>query len=307
MHPWRFLAALVLMTPAPVSLFAQETEAPEIIVSGERPLDTDAIRLAVRELAKAHRSDEPLLRFHDPVCLSVSGLGAAASAQVRERILKNARAADVAVADKGCRANALVLIVDDPASLIEGIQKDQPKLLSPAKRRPLDAALARGEKALVWHNEETRGAQGQALRTSFTAPGMPVTGPSSQLGAETRINNHGRARRVGATDSRAVVNGAVILNVENLVGMDLERVADFATMRLLVPGVRVVPDALAGVEEDGAVKPQSVLAPFSPDQGAERLTRFDRAWIEALYSLEPNASSTRLPAAVASAYENGSE
>lgn len=304
---WRSLTALALATLLPSFLFAQETEAPEIIVSGERPLEADAIRLAVRELAKVHRSDEPLLRFHDPVCLSVSGIGATASFQVRERILENARAADVPIAESGCRTNALVLIVDDPASLIDGIQKDQPKLISPSKRAPLDAALTRGEKALVWHNEEKRGAQGQALRIGMTAPGMPVTGPSSQLGAETRMNSHGRARRVGTTGSRAVVNGVVILDVENLVGMDLERVADFATMRLLVPGVRVVPDVLAAVEGDGATKPQSVLALFLADQGAERLTRFDRAWMGALYSLEPNAASARLPAAVARAYENDGE
>jgi hypothetical protein len=297
MHRFPLLTVLVLTALAPVCAFAQEVGGTDILVTGER-LEPAAIRDAVRDMA-SERFDEPLVRFHDPVCLSVSGLGRVGSAQVRDRLLTNARAAGALVAEEGCRANALVLVVDDPAALVVRIEEKQPRLISPAERGRLDAALARGETVLVWHNEETRAAEGHALGISATVPGMPVTGPGSELGAETRVNSQARARRAGATNSRAVVNGVVILDIEHLVGMDLERVADFATMRLLAPGMRAAPDA--GDERETG-NPQSILAPFAAGRGAERLTRFDRAWLSALYDLAPNAASTRLAGAVARAY-----
>lgn len=300
-------ATLILTAFAPVCAFAQEVGETNIVVTGERLLEPDAIHDAVRDMTNEHRSDEPLVRFHDPVCLSVSGLGTAASSQVRDRLLANARAAGVPVAEEGCRANALVLVVNDPASLVEQIEEKQPRLISSAQRRRLDVALRRGETVLAWHNEEVRGTEGQAVRISRTAPGMPVTGPFADLAAETRINSHGRARRVGATNSRTVVNGVVVLDIEHLVGMDLERVADFATMRLLAPDMRAAPTEQDDTDKRGADSPQSILTPFVADDGVERMTRFDRAWLSALYNLAPNAASALLASAVARVYASDSQ
>lgn len=299
-HP--IVAFLLFTVSIPSAVFAQEDGSSEIFVTGERPLDRASIQDAVSEMLDEQHFDVPLPRFHDPVCLSVSGLGDAASSQVRDRVIENAREAGVLVAEEGCRANALVLIVDDPASLVAQMQKRLPRLIPPAERRRLDAEFARGERVLVWHNEETRGPEGENLRISTTAPGMPIAGGTGGLGAETRINSHGRARRVGAVNSRAIVNGVVVLDIEQLVGMDLDRVADFATMRLLAPGMRADTVKQYPADASEASKAQSVLDPFVAGQGADRMTRFDRAWLRALYELTPNSPSTRLAGAVARAY-----
>jgi len=297
-----FLAAFTLAALAPVCVSAQHTDGPEIRVTGERIVEPEAIQDAVRDMAIEQRYDEPLLRFHDPLCLSVSGLGLVASAQVRDRMLANARAAGVPVAKKGCRANGLLIVTDDPGALVKGIEKTQPKLISVVEQRRLDVALARGETVLVWHNEEPRGTEGQNLPMRAAVPGMPVTGSFSQFGAEHRINSHGRARRVEPANSRNVVSGVVILDIRRLVGMDLGRVADFATMRLLVPGMRAAPEARDSAEKRQINRPQSILDPFVAERGAERMTRFDRAWLRALYDLAPNAASTSLGETIARIY-----
>ena len=301
------LAATILTVFAPVCALAQEVAETDIVVTGERLLEEAAIRDAVRDMASERGFDQPLVRFHDPLCLFVSGLGEAGNAQVRGRLLANARAAGVPVAEEGCRANALVLVVDDPETLVEQMAQKQPRLIPSAERRRLDAALMRGETVLVWHNEELRGTEGEEVRISSTAPGMPVTGPFSQLAAETRINSHGRARRVGATHSRTVVNGVIILDIKHLIGMDLLRVADYATMRLLAPGMRAAPKPGEGPDKHEVDNPRSVLAPFVAERGAERMTRFDRAWLSALYDLAPNAASTRLAGEVARVYVSDRE
>ncbi len=301
------LTAIVLTVFAPFCAFAQEVSETDIVITGERLLDEAAIREAVRDMAGQRRFDQPLLRFHDPVCLFVSGLGEAGGAQVRGRVLTNARMASVPVAEEGCRANALVLVVNDPETLIQQLAQKRPRLIPSAERRRLDVALARGEPVLVSHNEEMRGTEGEKVRISSTAPGMPVTGPGSQFSAETRINSHGRARRVGATHSRTVMSGVIIFNIKHLIGMDLLRVADYATMRLLAPGMRAVPESWDGAIEHEADEQRSILAPFAAEHGAERMTRFDRAWLGALYDLAPNAAATRLAGAVARVYASDEE
>lgn len=299
--------ALTLAVSFPVCASAQQDGGLDIVVTGERSLESNAIRDAVRDMSSNQRFDEPLVRFHDPVCLAVSGLGRVASNYVVERMAGNARAAGVPIADEGCRPNALVLIVDDPVTLVARIQETQPRLISRAKSRQLDAALARGETVLVWHNEEPRGEDGEALRVSSNVPGMPVTGPFSQLAAETHINTHGRARRIDVAGSRAVINGVVILNIERLVDMDLERVADYATMRLLAPGMQAARQIDVAAEEPASGGPQTILEPFVAGRGVERMTSFDRAWLSALYDLAPNAGATRLPGAVAQMYASDEE
>lgn len=299
MYRSTFFTVLILAAIAPVRVFAQNADGSEIRVTGERVFEPEAIQDAVRDMVIEQRYDEPLLRFHDPVCLSVSGLGLVASAQVRDRMLTNARAAGVPVAKEGCRANALLIVVDDLGALVKGIEETQPKLISVVERRRLDVALARGETVLVWHNEEARGTEGQNLPMRSAVPGMPVTGSFSQFGAEHRINSHGRARRVEPANSRNVISGVVILDIQRLVGMDLERVADFATLRLFVPGIRVAPETRDSAGKRDINRPQSILDPFVAERGAERMTRFDRAWLRALYHLAPNAAPMSLGGAIA--------
>ena len=98
----------------------------EIVVKGKRLLGPDAVQDAVRGMSTERSFDRPLLRFHDPVCLAVTGLGLKASALIRERVLANAQEVGVEVGGKECRTNALILIVDDPSTLIRKMQSKKP-------------------------------------------------------------------------------------------------------------------------------------------------------------------------------------
>ena len=67
-------------------------------------------------------------------------------------------------------------------------------------------------------------------------------------------------------------------------------------MRLLAPDLMPL--------EGEAPEPSSITAPFPEEGGPETLTRFDRAYLTALYDLPPNAPQTRLAGAVVEAYAN---
>ncbi|MBB3035457.1 hypothetical protein [Alteriqipengyuania lutimaris] len=290
------IAAVLLaagFVPANGQQDAEEAHT-DILVRGESARTTAQVREAVRNMSQTLVSDEPLVRFFDPLCLSVSGLGAQGGETVRQRIEANAREAGLRVAKPGCTANALVLIVDDPAALVDRIVDEQPWLISEAERNRIAARLSRGERVLDWHNEEQRSAEGGSVPQMATVPGLG--GSASPLRWGGPVNKQGRSRRVGLSHSIAAASGVVILDIESLVGMELTRVADHATMRLLAPGLRTSRSESTGLA--------SVLDPFVAEEGEDMLTRFDRAFLAALYSLPPNSAATRLPNAVAATFRD---
>ncbi len=279
---------------------AQDGEEPDnaqdaIIVSGQLPEGSD-IRDAVRSVMQERGNSEPLHRYFDPLCLHVTGMVAQANAFVRERMLANAREAQVPVDDDDCRTNAIVFVVEEPTRLLALLDERQPWLLTNENRRRIEQEASDGEPVLVWHDTEVRTADGGTLAHSATVAG--ATGSSTPLQVNVRVNNGARPSRGRASHSMGVGVGIVVLDTDWLVGMDLERVSDFATMRLLAPGLQPF-----GHEFD---VPTSVTSPFIADEGETELTRFDRAYLRALYGLQPNAGANRLPTAVVRAYESES-
>jgi len=288
-----FCAATAALMGTPALAQDAPEAGQDIIVYGALP-ERDDVRDAVRAVSRERGSDQPLRRYFDPICLHVTGMNARANSFVRERILANAREADVAVDDRECRANALVMVVQEPAELIALLEERQPWLITSDNRTTIDASLAAQEDVLVWHNTEDRSAQGTRLAHSATVPG--ATGTASPLNVSVRVNSTSRARRLGAAHSTAVVSGVVVLDMDALVGMDLERVADFATMRLLAPGLEA--------RRHTFDVPTSVMWTFAVNEGQSELTRFDRAYLRALYGLRPNAAASVLTAAVLREYES---
>lgn len=272
---------------------AQAQESDPIIVTGQLP-EAEQVRGAVQAVMQERGNDTPLQRYLDPICLHVTGMAAQANAFVRERTLENAREAGIPVGEEGCTANALVFVVEEPEELLALLQERQPWVLTSEHRRRVEYEASEGEPVLVWHNLEPRSPEGARLAHSATVAG--AQGTASPLNVTVRMNNQARTRRTGATHSMAVVSGAVVLDTDWLVGMDLERVSDYATMRLLAPG-------LVPYNHEFAV-PTSVTSPFVADEGQDVLTRFDRAYLRALYSLQPNTAANRLPNAVLRAYES---
>ncbi|WAT17880.1 hypothetical protein OZN62_13335 [Aurantiacibacter sp. MUD11] len=285
------LAAFAAVVVTPATAAAQE--ARDIVVEGEAPEEPATVREAVQTMAREHGRDVPSTRFFDELCVSVSGLNAAGNAYVAQRILENAAQAGLDGSADCSRANALVLVWHDPAGLVERIKDEQPWLLPEQQRNDVDRAIYRGEQVLVWHNEETYNAGGRPIGFQQNVAGG-TQGVHNALSVETRVNNNGWPRRVDLEFSRAVISAVIIVDADVVPGMEIDRLADYATMRLMAPD-------LVPLDEPGS--PSSVTSPFPVAGGPDAMTRFDRAYLEALYDLAPNAPAIRLAGAVARAYE----
>lgn len=290
----RLIAPLFAVT-LPVVAAAQETApAPGTIVVEAETLEEPAeVRAVVQELAQQHGRDAPTTRYFDELCISVSGLNRAGNEFARARILENAEMVGLTVQDPGCRVNALVLVYHDPAELVDRIKDEQPWAISAENENKLERALARGDQILVWHNEEVRDESGRRIPHSQDVAGGS-RGVHETIGVAARVNHGGWPRRNALQHSRGVVSATIILDSDVVAGLDIVRLADYATMRLMAPD-------LVPLDERGS--PASVTSPFPDESGPQGLTRFDAAYLEALYSLPPNAPALRMAGAVARIYE----
>ncbi len=277
-------------------------EEAAIIVQGERELEIDELRDAVRDVAMRGRSyDRPLSRYQAPLCPMVVGMGARMGAYVSERIRSNAIAAGVEVADEGCDANAVLIVSDDQDKLIEGLKKSRPELFGlPASRRiasrRIKAAQNRRDAAIVWSTYVTQGPRGRNGGATDVVAGNSLEGAFANAGGAAQERLLTRPSTFEITYSMEKAFTTLVFDVDRLNGVHLDQLSDFATMRILGS-----PQPTIDIEQDGAL---SILNLFDAEPSAApmRMTTLDMAYLKGLYAMRPNEPSSRLEHFVKLAY-----
>lgn len=278
------LAALLAAAPSQ----AQDARDKEIVVEAARTLDRSAVAARIRDGYPAKVLRAPIMRFHDPVCLQVNGLGPSGDGQVFAHMHAEIQSLGIRLAKSGCRANAVVVVSTEPRAQLERISARMPRLLPANVLEDKAGEFASGAHSVVWHNRTVRGANGEALPLSGGIAGW--TGPPVVNGL---VNNNGRASVYRAGYSLAAEIGVVAYDARKLVDVELHQLAHHAVMRLLAPGFAI--DVEPGASD-------SVLSGIAFGAGPERLTQLDRAILSALYDMAPNDYGTVLVRAAGKAY-----
>jgi hypothetical protein len=285
--------------PDTVNIRTEPLDTIEVI--GERPLSHDEISSDIYELAQSNRFGAPIPRFHDPLCLHVSGLGQQLEAEVAELIRDNARDATMEVAAPGCSVNALVILVDNPERLVERMRETRPELFDPRSKSEIRAATHRNDPVIAWNIMTVRNRDGRSLTQASALPGG-IGATAGQAFFDNPASN------IPMTDtwtpSRYTINysyaraiSVVIFDVRRLEGVHLNQLADYATMYLIGSPRRLLEhEKLAGTSIMTLFEAGPLNAPIG-------LTRLDRAYLRGLYSLKPNENSRRLAASTRVAYE----
>lgn len=290
------LAAVHAQTSPPGTGDAEDGAA--IIVQGERELEIDELRDAVRDVAMRGRSYErPLSRYQAPLCPHVVGMGERMGTYVTERIRSNAIAAGVEVADEGCDANALLIVTDDQDKLIEGMKKSLPDLFGPQASRQIKAAQNRRDAAIVWSSFVAQGPRGRNGGATDVAVGNSLEGAFANAGGAAQERRLTRASRFDIAYSIEKALTTLVFDVDRINGVHLDQLSDFATMRILGS-----PQPTIDIEQEGAV---SILNLFDTEPAAApmRMTALDQAYLKGLYAMRPNDPATRLEHFVKLAYE----
>ncbi len=266
------LFALVAACAAPVA--AQEADPPPIVVEGEKPQTEEALTDLARDLAGNPRADRPLARFEKPLCLMVAAGDADLAREVATRIIDNAKAAKVQVRGSGCRPNALVAFSDDAHAQLREIRASGRRLFAGLSARELDEALGARDPVYVFQSSTTTAASGQALLR-----------PQPDVAPVLKVYAMGRLSRLTREDMLAAL---VVIDNGAIAGLGPIQIADYASLRLLAPTGEVdVADTGAGADA-----PRTIMTLFAaPATAPQQMTRFDRAYLAALYRMPPGSFS----------------
>ena len=242
----------------------------DIVVTGRAEAETTA-----REVSRQARAvtrpqnmyDGPLARFEDRLCPGILGLKEDFAALMIDRIRYNAEALDIWMAsEEGCTPNLIVAFVKDGQGELAGLQRRHGYLFESLPVAEREDLLAEAGPVRVWTTTVMRSRDGMEMsqRQGLTDP--PVV---SMWSAHSKIYLPVRE------DITQVV---VVFDVEGVAGKSLVQLADYATMRGLA---RTRP-----VEDDPAM--DTILTLFHSDAPPAAMTRFDRAYLAALYDSIPN-------------------
>lgn len=241
-----------------------------IVVEGEKPQSEKALTELARDIAGNPRPRRPLARFDKPLCLTVAAADPALAREIAERIVENAKAAKVPVGGRGCKPNALLTLSEDAHAQLSAIRKSGRRLFAGLSAREIDAALGARDPVYVFQASEEASAIGPPIVASPEAGGSNgITGPLNQIWSA------GRLHRVTKEDLLAAL---VVVDQAATQGLSTVQIADYASLRLLAP--------TGEVDVAEANTPRTIMTLFvSPQTAPQTLTRFDRAYLKALYRL----------------------
>lgn len=275
-HP--LILSILALSIAPAPAAAQDTtkqERDEIIVQAERDRAKAARELA-KDVTRSLKIRTPLERFRDPICPYVIGAEPQAAYAIESRIKANAEQAGLTVGGKDCRKNMLIAFVADA--------RQELKTLLTQKRRSFGNLTRFERKRLeresgptrAWHVVIPGDADGNSLLTA--EDGTPVS-----------VSNH--ASRISTRYTRLIESSVVLIELSAANGMTLEQIADFATMRGLMPVVEIGGEAHST---------NTILSLFDGEFPVPGLTSFDRAYLKAY-----NSDNTLDESGLATMYDVG--
>lgn len=241
--------------PAPVAPQAGDT----VVVTGRTVPNAATVRALARAITPAVGWDEPLARFTDPVCFGTTGLPRPMLEALGARLADDAVAAGVPLAGDGCRANILLMVVDDGHAALKLLLRKKPWLFAGLELSEIRAIIDEPGPAHVWTSSEIRSRDGD--RAFVDSNGI------SYLSVPI-------ASRAVLPTRRDILASIILIDRKAVIGRSLNQIADYAAMR-----------TLATVRPKGATGGDTILTLFDPGTAAPpaAMTGFDRGYLKALY------------------------
>lgn len=222
-------------------------------------------------------------RWAVPICIKVAGVEDAIAARVSRRIEAAATEATVKIAKPGCKTNLEIAFTPDAATTVKAIVRRQPKQIARLNGTERATLLDTPLPVRWWHGLELRDRDGNpaapggsaALMSAGVAGGPPL-GSVLPAGPDTAMTDSRTSSLIKSSIAVWVTSAVVVIDVTLATGKPLDAVSDYVALAALAP-MKLPPPVLAV---------PSILALFdTPDSPVDRLSRWDRAWLAALYSI----------------------
>jgi hypothetical protein len=212
--------------------------------------------------------------FQQPICPAAFGLPAAYNGVLEQRLRDDAAEIGLRTADQPCDANVVLIVSDDPSSLISTLERIRPQMFAGLEEAQIHDIVKGNQVVRTWQAIEPRGTDGRPLqRVMFlqwdASPPMPIGGQGAWL------NPWAANSRIEQSVRRDLVSSFVVIQADAVDGLTLTQIADYAAMR-----------ALARTRFSDDLKGRSVLAVVDgpdEDRAIAHLTSWDIAYLRALY------------------------
>lgn len=214
-------------------------------------------------LAGNAESDLPLINLREPLCLLVAAEDPDFAAKVGKRIIANAREAGVKTKSGKCRTNAVIAFAPDAQEQLLEVRAKSGRVYGSLYASQLDRLLDTEREGFAFQLHDFQSADRPA--------GLVST--SSARG-----------------DMAAAL---VVIDAAAVEGLTVAQLADYATLRLLAPtsDLRTLP-----VDAEAQATPTILTLLRDREAAPAEMTRFDRAYLESLYSLGRGPQAKRVMA-----------
>jgi hypothetical protein len=285
-HPaWLLLYAAALAPPSPPTAASDQT----IIVTGAKPTP-DAVARYVDSITAD--IDGQIATFRQPICPAAFGLPEAYNRVIERRLREVTGQIGLRTAAAKCDPNLVVIVGEGGPALIERLRKDRPDAFAGLEFAQVRDVAHQLGPVRTWHSVEPRGADGRPLeRVSFLDNG---TGHLLYIGeAYYQRATTSASSRIEQSVRQDIVRSFVQFDVDAIDGLTLTQIADYAAM---------VAFAITRVPADFSGPTILRLFDNSPNKGApSRLTRWDIAYLRALYATNNSRPAHTQQAAIAGA------
>lgn len=272
---------------APIQLAAQDgpTEVEEVVVVGERA--REAAEAFVSSVAAPIPGRKAAL-WRESVCVGVLGMQAEASRFMADRVSDWAYSVGLEIEEPGCRPSIIVTATEDGNATARELVASHPREFrlgasgSDRGRAALDAFQNTPRLVRWWHvslpvNDDT----GLPV---VRLPGQPPFA-ARQIRSPADLGSYGRTVAGSSVMDHTrddLMQVIIVLDVAALEQADFIQITDYVAMI-----------ALAQIDPDVDPAYPSILDLFSEEGTQEPvMTRWDRAYLQALYGAPQTASTT---------------
>jgi len=268
--------------PPPENPSVNGRTLPQVTVESQRErIEHQAYEFVHKATRNPQFQDESLPRWNVPLCFAVAGLPTEQGLFALGRLSDIARAAGAKVARTGCKYNFFVVFAAQPDALLQKAFHHNPKAFDncdglPAIKEFLTPSRPRAVR--VWHNVKAFRRDGIPIGASGLCGGVVVDRQDSPISLQYFPS------RIERYDVIAFSLALVIVDTAYPKPVKLGQLVDYAAMVGL---------ADIAVDADLGDTP-TVLRLFEqpPDQQPAGLTRWDEAFLSALYQSD-QASRTQ--------------
>jgi hypothetical protein len=280
-----FTGLVLLAAPATADTADLVTDAPITVIAPR--LTDEQVATAARTYARRVLPTQPLYgqfaRWRAPICIKVSGTDPVYAPRIEGRIQTVARAADIPVAEAGCRPNLLVIFSPDARKTVEFIVSRKPRAL---KRMTEEARRAVREAALPvrwWYTISPTDSNGIPATPNSAALGSALSGTGGRslmdvlpMNSETAVTDSPNGSLIDTNLITSVTGAVAVVDVPLATGVSLDALSEYLALVTLAP--TQLPPETPGVP--------SILDLFRQDAATappETLSAWDSAFLTGLY------------------------